>query len=949
MRIALTFSLGLALLVSTMCGAQVPFETLLKNLSVYTKSHPSEKIHLHLDKPYYAIGDDIWFKAYVTDSRTSEPTTISNVLYIELINDKDSVEKQLKLLMQGGIAWADFKLDPGMNEGRYRIRAYTQWMRNAGSQFFFDKVIKIGYSVDKDATALKSQNPIDVQFFPEGGSLVDGLPSKVAVKVINPNGLGENISGKIIDNEGIEILEFETSYLGMGSFFFTPAEGKSYTASIKFKNGNTGTIPLVRSKKAGYVLNVNISDTAKINVKVLISEALLNTAPLSLLAHQNGNTVFTAQVPTVKQIANLTIPTKEFISGIFTLTLFSAENAPLAERIVFVNNGIDKIEVMAKKIKQSYAKRENVNIDLITTHLDKPAQGSFSVAITNASIIKPDLTNETNILASLLLTSDLIGNVENPNHYFLKKDITTRTQLDHLLLTQGWRRIDWKLVSNQPIPGPTIPANNYIAEKGLNISGLIKLDGKPVINEKVSLLSTTGRLFAIDTLTDANGRFNFDKLQFGENTAFTIQAINKTSKKPFDIILDLIPQQSAKRIIPIGESDTTINESIKKYLVQSNSYTKALNQTEVLNPKNVLNEVEIKGEKKNLAPNSANLNGPGVADAVFTDEDLKSTTDLKLFLYGKVAGISLVNNSIYLTRSGIELPPPLRAGVPVPMKVYIDGIERSIEDVQIQDIESLEVLKSIENSFVYGTNSGVLVITTKKASSGSINKLKQVEIVAQTNKAPNSANFNGPGNADAVFDADDLKSATSLTHYLNGRIPGFTMTNGIPRLTKNGDTMMVYIDGVVFIDGQGGIENPGEKPSLETLAITDIESIEILKSPSYTAAYGHNGANGVVLITTKTGQPNRVSFTKSPGILAITANGYSPIRQFYSPKYDANPDARLDLRTTVYWNPHLVSDKDGKANINFFNPDLVGQYRILIEGIDAYGNLARKTFTYEVK
>jgi len=123
-----------------------PFNALLKKLEVYNEKYPQEKVHLHLDKPYYAIGDDIWFKAYVINTQTSKLSAISSALYVELINEKDSVKKQLKLPLVSGVTWGDFKLPDSLTEGNYRIRAYTQWMRNAGPDFFFDKTIKIGNS-----------------------------------------------------------------------------------------------------------------------------------------------------------------------------------------------------------------------------------------------------------------------------------------------------------------------------------------------------------------------------------------------------------------------------------------------------------------------------------------------------------------------------------------------------------------------------------------------------------------------------------------------------------------------------------------------------------------------------------------------------------------------------------------------------------------------------------
>ena len=83
--------LGILSLVgfSSFGATDPPFAELLKKLEEFTKKYTQEKVYLHLDKPYYALGDDIWFKAYVVDVKNSAPTTISNILYVELIDDRD--------------------------------------------------------------------------------------------------------------------------------------------------------------------------------------------------------------------------------------------------------------------------------------------------------------------------------------------------------------------------------------------------------------------------------------------------------------------------------------------------------------------------------------------------------------------------------------------------------------------------------------------------------------------------------------------------------------------------------------------------------------------------------------------------------------------------------------------------------------------------------------------
>jgi hypothetical protein len=76
----------------------------------WSKAHPIEKVYLHLDKVYYAAGDDIWFKAYITNGSEHQLTTISNVLNVELINYQDSIKASIKLPVINGITWGNIKL-----------------------------------------------------------------------------------------------------------------------------------------------------------------------------------------------------------------------------------------------------------------------------------------------------------------------------------------------------------------------------------------------------------------------------------------------------------------------------------------------------------------------------------------------------------------------------------------------------------------------------------------------------------------------------------------------------------------------------------------------------------------------------------------------------------------------------------------------------------------------
>lgn len=891
-----------ALLVLGICFSFVnkladdPFSDLIKRLQEYNKKYAQEKVHLHLDKPYYAIGDDIWLKAYVINTLTSEPSDISKALYVDLIDEKDKIKTQLKLPMNGGITWGDFKLPDTLSEGNYRIRAYTQWMRNAGPEYYFDKTIKIGnswankvftntvYTFTKENTTEKvnakikftdkngnpyinnevayeiqlnarnitkgkattnsqgevsinfsntqpalyksgkiiatinlpnnqktvknipitaTSNSIDVQFFPEGGNLVESLPNKIAIKAVNAAGKGEDVTGLIVDNEGIEVNRFETQHLGMGCFIINPQPGKTYTAKVKFKDGSEQTLALPKVQTTGYILSVNNNNPDKIIVKIMMSEDLMGTNELKIVAQNSGNVYFVTRSPSHKQIVTATIPKKELPSGIVQFTLFNGDNNPVCERIAFVNNIEDRINVTLENLKPSYTKREKVDVKLFTRINDKPLRGSFSVAVTNTSAVKPDPENETNIFTSLLLTSDLSGYVENPNYYFLDQNTKTQQDLDNLMLTQGWRRILWKnIISNIP------PPDTFKPEKSIGISGTItSYGGKPLPNSKVSLFSSSGGFFAIDTLTDAQGHFNFDNLVFTDSTKFIVQGRTAKNKKSVDIKLDVVPGQIVTKSKSTGDLEVNVNEALQGYLQRSNNYF---------------------------------------------DE---------------------------LTKRGL--------------------LERTIV-------------------------------------------LSEVNIVEKKNPAQYSSNLNGGGHADFVVTADMLQNCTTLAQCLQGRIAGLMFEGSVPYLMRNMSTgkrpMQIILDGMNV-----------DSDFLDNIMPSDVETVEVLKSIGNTAIYGSQGGGGVLIITTKRGTGNTGSIF-APGIITYSPKGYPITREFYSPKYDpATPDNRLDLRSTVYWYPHLVTDTEGKAPFNFFNTDEAGTYRVVVEGIDMMGHLARAVYTYEVK
>jgi TonB-dependent SusC/RagA subfamily outer membrane receptor len=869
-------------------GKDTELQTILQQKA---RQDAQEKLHLHLDKPYYAVGDDIWFKAYVINANTETLSDISKVLYVELIAPNDSVAKSLKLPIRSGLAWGDFKLTDSLREGNYRLRAYTQWMRNVGPEIFFDKTIVIGNSwsnnIFTDATTqmksagsqkllsstIKFSNEkkipyigakvkyeiwlgnrvvergrketgssgeiqiditdrqldlftgnivvdittpdkqtfrkeipliqpfreIDVQFLPEGGLFVKGLLNRIGIKATNNLGRGEAAKGTVTDTQGNQILTFETNSLGTGSFFITPSANDSYTANITFADGRKKSVALPAAQKTGTVISVNSTNSENLLAKIYFSDDLLNTGNYHLIAQRNGNVFFSISINSDKQIIPITVPKKELSLGIVQLTLLSEDLNPLNERIVFIRPSIENLDLSISGLSSSYSKKGKTDIPIYSTANGVAVQGSFSLSVTNTSAVEPDPENETNILTSLLLTPQLNGYIERPNYYFLGSWPERQVELDNLLLTQGWRKIEWK-----KLLATDVNSKKYEAQKGIDFSGTAYRSGNPMQNGKITIMSVDSNFVTGSATTDSMGRFRFDGLQFENNLRFVVQARTQEDRKAVEIKIDSVLSQPVTANRNMADLQVNVNQKMAVYLEQSEKLFEIEIKNGLRKKPIMLKQVEIIAEKKPEVTFSSNLNGAGKAEKIFTRNDLKdvNTNNLADFLIGR-AGVVMIRGQAYIHGSRTA------------MTVMIDGVYPSSSPVDLGNI--------------------------------------------------------------------------------------------LPQ---------------------------------------DVESIEILKSPSSLAIYGSKGANGIIVITTRRGG---VVETKPPGIINYTLQGYSPTRIFYSPKYDINPTDKPDLRTTVFWEPNLITDKEGNAKISYFNTDVPGVYRIVIEGIDVNGSLARKVLTYEVK
>ncbi len=725
-------SLFILFLAFGWCAAAMAQNGLAAKLAAFYQNFPIEKAYLQFDKPYYAAGDTIYFKAYVTKGENHKLSDLSGVLHVDLVNTKNHIDQSIQLRLDTGVAWGDFALPDSLPQGNYRVRAYTQWMRNEADFGFFEKTIPVGalkpVRVPEATVKQEGQNAQpDIQFFPEGGSLVVDLPAKIAVKAVGADGLGIVVRGVITDDTGAQVATFASEHLGMGYFYLTPAEGKTYSAKISYPDGRQQVINLPKPAPEGISLTVDNDSLPKATIKIMASSLYFNNnkGKNYSLVITSGGLITSVTCKLDSPLIKLDILKRKLRTGIATVTLFSPENEPLCERLFFIQN-YDHLSLNLSTDKTDYAKREQVNIKLkALNRKGEAATGHFSVSVVDESKA-PDIGPDAgNILTNLLLTSDLKGYVEQPGYYFSDTSVSASKNLDVLLLTQGYRRFEWKQVLDTAKRFPT-----FIPEYGITIAGQVtNLFNKPVVNGTITLLPVKGGSL-LSAVTDDKGNYRFANLVFTDTAQFVLSAVNAKNKNSTKI-------KWVKGVAPPVQPGTfqswrVIADSILASYVANDK----IQQQEMLNYLSgkgiMLKQVNIRERKPDDQYYTQSLAGAGNADQVLHSKDL---------LGGQLSTSLYLLHGVTPVHRGFSTIPYLRAELmtagmhkPAPMLVVVDGVIQpnpvDINAIPTSVVETIEVLTSA-NAGIYGMNSagGVLIITTKQASGLSANDIAAVGVL----------------------------------------------------------------------------------------------------------------------------------------------------------------------------------------------------------------------------
>ncbi len=477
--------------------------TIKQRFDQYSRQHIQEKLFVHVDRPVYMVGETIWFKLYYVDGMFHRPLDLSKVAYLEILDSEQHAVLQAKVGLSAGKGDGALFLPASLNSGNYIVRAYTNWMKNAGADYFFEKPVTIVNPFRKLGLPALAKNAAgyDVQLFPEGGNLVQGLPSRVAFRVTDASGHGVAFQGAVV-NGSDTVARFQPERFGIGSFTFTPAAGGTYRVVVKDGQGRSTSHAFPAVYERGYAMQVEEAGSNQVKVTVRTNAA--DASVVYLLAHTRQQAKF-AEMRAVQQEATFVINKDALGEGVSHLTLFDAARKPVCERLYF-RRPATTLAIQAKTDKEQYAARTKVSVSLGT-----PSPADLSVAVYRVDSI-PSLTS-ADIQTYLLMSSDLRGAVEEPSYYLQTESPAVNKALDNLMLTHGWRRFRWEDV----LTGKGQEQPSYLPElHGLIVEGKLTdpRTGKPVAG-RGAYLSTPGKPIRLFTSrSDSTGRLVFETKDF---------------------------------------------------------------------------------------------------------------------------------------------------------------------------------------------------------------------------------------------------------------------------------------------------------------------------------------------------------------------------------------------------------------------------------------------------
>ncbi|HUS01225.1 MAG TPA: hypothetical protein VMY77_05840 [Chitinophagaceae bacterium] len=884
-------------------------QRILAAVDSFNISLPAEQLYLHFDKNNYAVGDTLWFKAYLLKRSTNEYSPLSGILYVELISDSNRLVKRLSFPAAYGLSWGQISLDKeDVAEGNYFIRAYTNWMQNFGDEYFFQRSISISapltanWLIKENHTIASAGDNIDFTLQLNGTDYRPEKQKEIDLKIVKGK--------KVLYRQDVR-----TNAVGIikGNFSVpenTSANSISIVVTDKADPAKRSTVPLSLNRPQNIDLqlmpesgNLVAGISSKVGFKAISESGLGVQIAGEIVDSKNRKVASFRSIHRGMGFFEFTPDKNESYAAVVNLPGGDTKHYPLP---AVKNSGII-LQFDNDQNSDSIKLKIKVSPDLTGNNTYNLVGLTGGVVYYGANVI----LRKTEINARIAKKAFPSGVA-----HFTLMNVSGQPVNDRMLFIdhQDNLVIDIRSFKNTFSARDSIPLHIKVTDKqGNPVFGSFSLSVTDDAQVKTDDARSENIVTRMLLTTDLKGNIEAPDYYTNDPDSITWQALDALMLTQGWIGYNW--QKIMKLPTPVFAAEPQFSVRGKV----TNLVNAPLNKAHVV--------LMTSGSGFTIRDTVTNKKG----EFIFTG--FTRLDSLHFFLDARTAKAKKFG--VGITVDEFKPAELKRISYPDHSPWYVNSDSTIVNYAQNkQRIESL----------LY--------------QSGKYKRLQEVKINIKK-VVRGSLNLNGPGGADQIIDEAEIEKEVgkkkNLLQLLNEKVKGFRTIypGGTERYKINNDNVLFIIDGI-------SLRNFGTaKETLEYLDAEDVRGIEVMNRGQYTGRYRSNFLDlnelmsfdqvAFIEITTRSG--NGIFFKKIPGVMIYKPFPVTYPVQFYSPKYAVknNNDSTKDLRSTIYWNPNLLTGKNGEAHTYFYAADTPTTYSLTIQGSDLKGLVGYKLVKISIK
>jgi hypothetical protein len=428
-------------------------------------SIPRLLIYTHFNKSDYQAGDNVWFTNYILDINQKILTNSAQWLFVELIDSHGKITDKKMLPVLDGISSASLKIPESAETGRLTFRAYITQMNHMATEEYTVPIRVSGVNTEAE---IIPDSGLNIQFYPESGTMLSGIWNKIGIKVTGTDGAGIPLNVDILDSRNKIKSRISLNNYGMGEFTLLPKPDSVYQAKIYLPDGKVQLCKLPKSVNTGIVIGVN--ENLKKRVAIVINsnkQTVGDEQTFYVVIHNSGIIYKIAPIKLTgsNPFISFIVSDSEISHGVNCITVFNNNFEPMAEKQFFklTENLLGKIDV-------SYnLKGDSVVLEISTadsTNTNIPERLSLSV------LPGENISDrfESSLYHEFLLLPAINGRMESSEFFLRSNSAFYRHFLNLLLLTQS-KKYDWAQIKQSEYITGLDELNTYIKSEQLPTMG----------------------------------------------------------------------------------------------------------------------------------------------------------------------------------------------------------------------------------------------------------------------------------------------------------------------------------------------------------------------------------------------------------------------------------------------------------------------------------------------